>query len=196
MANYRAMMADWREAFKNPNMPFYLVQIAGVAWHGEGADYWRGVRDAQESLMNEEENVYMTVSYDLSEPDNIHPAKKQPMGERLAAAALANTYGQDVAWRCPTVTDAQKNENSVILLCADASEWHTSDGGEIEGFFFVDRDGKREKISVLANGSELICQIPENSSAEYVEYSKLNYSYTNLLNEYSLPLTPFEIKIK
>lgn len=194
MALYRAMMADWREAFKNPEMPFYLVQIAGVAWHGDGADYWRGVRDAQEELSKQERNVYMTVSYDLSEPDNIHPAKKQPMGERLAAAALANTYGQDVAWRCPTVSSIETDENKLILHCANANEWHTSDGGEIEGFFFVDRDGKREKISVLASGSELICQIPENSGAEYIEYSKLNYSYTNLLNEHNLPLTPFSFK--
>ena len=194
MALYRAMMADWREAFKNPDMPFYLVQIAGVAWHGDGADYWRGVRDAQEELSNQEKNVYMTVSYDLAEPDNIHPAKKQPMGERLAAAALANTYSQDIAWHCPIVSAVEKDNNELVLHCEYVTEWHTSDGGEIEGFFFVDRGGKREKISVLASGSELICQIPENSGAEYIEYSKLNYSYTNLLNEHNLPLTPFSFK--
>lgn len=195
MANYRALMADWRDAFKNPEMPFYLVQIAGVAWHGDGADYWQGVRDAQEALMNEEKNVYMTVSYDLSEPDNIHPAKKQPMGERLAAAALANTYGHDIRWRCPTVSSVAVEENMLVLHCADATEWHTSDGSEIEGFYFVDKDGKRERASVCANGSKLICQIPENANAEYIEYSRLNYSYTNLSNEDSLPLTPFKINI-
>ncbi len=193
MALYRAMMADWREAFKNPNMPFYLVQIAGVAWHGEGADYWQGVRDAQESLMNEEKNVYMTVSYDLSEPDNIHPAKKQPMGERVAAAALANTYGRDIVWHCPTVSAVERNDNELILHCTNFAEWHTSDGGEIEGFFFVDKDKNRKKAQVTARGTDLVCKdLPEG--AEYIEYSKLNYSYTNLLNEYNLPLTPFSFK--
>jgi hypothetical protein len=118
------------------------------------------------------------------------------MGDRLAAAALANTYGKDVAWRCPTISSIETDENKLILHCANVNEWHTSDGGEIEGFYLVDKDGKREKISVFANGSSLVCKIPENSRAEYVEYSKLNYSYTNLFNEYSLPLTPFEIKIK
>ena len=194
MALYRAMMADWREAFKNPDLPFYLVQIAGVAWAGEGADYWRGVRDAQQALMNEEKNVYMTVSYDLSEPDNIHPAKKQPMGERLAAAALANTYGKDVNWRCPTVSSVEIVEDKLILNCDHVSSWHTCDGGEIEGFFFVDRNGKREKASLTARGTSLVCDISENTSAEYIEYSVLNYSYTNLLNEHNLPLTPFKSK--
>ncbi len=195
MALYRAMMADWHEAFKNPNMPFYLVQIAGVAWHGEGADYWQGVRDAQESLMNEEKNVYMTVSYDLSEPDNIHPAKKQPMGERLAAAALANTYGRDIVWHCPTVSAVERNDNELLLHCTNVAEWHTSDGGEIEGFYFVDKDGGRERANVSADRRKLVCKdLPD--SAEYVEYSRLNYSYTNLLNEDQLPLTPFKLKIK
>ena len=116
------------------------------------------------------------------------------MGERLAAAALANTYSQDIAWHCPIVSAVEKDNNELVLHCEYVTEWHTSDGGEIEGFFFVDRGGKREKISVLASGSELICQIPENSGAEYIEYSKLNYSYTNLLNEHNLPLTPFSFK--
>ena len=193
IALYQAMMEDWRTAFNNPEMPFYMVQLAGVGWHGEAEDYWQGVRDAQEELSKTEKNVYMTVSYDLSEADNIHPAKKQHMGERLANAALANTYSKDVNWRCPAVMSLEKNDNEATLHCADVTAWHTSDGSEIDGFYFVDKDGQRTKASACADKETLILKnIP--SGTEYIEYSKLNYSYTNLLNEYSLPLTPFKIK--
>lgn len=195
MALYRAMMADWRDAFKNAEMPFYLVQIAGVAWHGDNADYWTGVRDAQKSLMDEEKNVYMTVSYDLSEPDNIHPAKKQPMGERLAAAALANTYSVPTAWKCPEAVSATKTDNTVRVQCVGATEWHTFDGKEIEGFYIVNRNGARTKVAARANGSDIILTLPENDDTFAVEYSRLNYSYTNLWNEHSLPLTPFKITL-
>ena len=194
IALYRAMMEDWREAFKNPELPFYLVQIAGVGWHGEACDYWQGVRDAQEELSKTEKNVYMTVSYDLSEPDNIHPAKKQPMGERLANAALANTYGKDVNWRCPTVSEHIVNGEDVTLICNDVTEWHTLDGDEIKGFYLVNKCGERKETSACADGEKLVIKLCADFDAEYVEYSKLNYSYTNLLNEYSLPLTPFKIK--
>ena len=194
MALYRAMMEDWREAFKNPELPFYLVQIAGVGWHGDGVDYWKGVRDAQEELSKTEKNVYMTVSYDLSEPDNIHPAKKQPMGERLANAALANTYGKDVNWRCPTVCEHIVNGEDVTLICKDVTKWHTLDGDEIKGFYLVNKRGERKETSACADGEKLVIKLCADFDVEYIEYSKLNYSYTNLLNEYSLPLTPFKIK--
>jgi len=195
LALYRAMMADWREAFKNPDMPFYLVQIAGVAWHGEGADYWRGVRDAQEELSKQERNVYMTVSYDLSEPDNIHPAKKQPMGERLAAAALANTYGQNIVWKCPEAVSASLEGNTIRIRCAGASAWYTLDGKEIAGFYIVNKAGVRVKVDAKADGSDIILSVPDGEAASAVEYSRLNYSYTNLWNEHSLPLTPFKLTL-
>jgi sialate O-acetylesterase len=195
MANYRAMMADWREAFKNPEMPFYLVQIAGVAWRGEGSDYWTGVRDAQEALSKQEKNVYMTVSYDLSEPDNIHPAKKQPMGERLAAAALSNTYGKDIVWRCPEAISASVNGDSILVKCSGTTAWHTFDGNKIEGFYIINRDGARVKADAAAYGSDITLKIPNNEIAIAVEYSRLDYSYTNLWNEHNLPLTPFKITL-
>ncbi|MBP3375837.1 MAG: hypothetical protein J6L83_03650 [Clostridia bacterium] len=195
LALYRAMMADWRDAFKNAEMPFYLVQIAGVAWHGDNADYWTGVRDAQKALMDEEKNVYMTVSYDLSEPDNIHPAKKQPMGERLAAAALANTYGQNIVWKCPEAVSASLEGNTVRINCTDVSVWHTLDGKEIEGFYIVNRNGERVKADAKADGGDIILSIPDGETADAVEYSRLNYSYTNLWNELDLPLTPFKITL-
>lgn len=194
MAIYRAMMADWRNAFNNPDLPFYLVQIAGVGWHGDGADYWQGVRDAQEELSKIEKNVYMTVSYDLGEPDNIHPAKKQPMGERLAAAAIANTYGKDTVWKCPTLLSAETDGSKIRLKCADVAEWHTLDGKEIEGFYIVNRDGARVKVKANADASDIILSIPDGEITAAIEYSRLNYSYTNLWNEHNLPLTPFKFK--
>ena len=194
MALYRALMEDWRTAFQNPEMPFYMVQLAGVGWHGDGADYWQGVRDAQEELSKTEKNVYMTVSYDLSETDNIHPAKKQAMGERLANTALANTYSKNVNWRCPTVESFEKETDKAIMHCINVTEWHTLDGDEIKGFYLVNKNNERKETSVFADGDKLTVELTADFDAEYIEYSKLNYSYTNLLNEYSLPLTPFKIK--
>ena len=137
----------------------------------------------------------MTVSYDLSEPDNIHPAKKQPMGERLAAAALANTYSQDIAWHCPTVSAVEKDNNELVLHCEYVTEWHTSDGGEIEGFYFVDQYGTRKKAQVAQDGKNLVINMPDENGAAFIEYSALNYSYTNLQNEHNLPLTPFKFPL-
>ena len=146
-------------------------------------------------LSKQEKNVYLTVSYDLSEPDNIHPAKKQPMGERLAAAALANTYGQNIVWKCPEAVSASLEGNTIRIGCAGVISWHTLDGKEIEGFYIVNRNGERVKADAKADGGDLILSIPDGETADAVEYSRLNYSYTNLWNEHSLPLTPFKITL-
>lgn len=190
VALYRAMMADWRDAFRNPDMPFYTVQLAGVAWHGDTADYWSGVRDAQRELSENDKNVYMTVSYDLSEPDNIHPAKKQPMGERLAAAALANTYGQDVVWQSPICLKAERTASHIVLTFDNATAWQTPNGEEISGFYLYREDGSCFPSRAEAQGASICLDCPDGVSA--VAYGRLNYSYTNLYNEHMLPIVPFK----
>ena len=115
------------------------------------------------------------------------------MGERLAAAALANTYSLPMAWKCPEAISASTDGDSILIKCSYATAWHTFDGNEIEGFYIVNRDGIRIKTTASACGSDISLIIPDGEVAQAVEYSRLNYSYTNLLNEHNLPLTPFKM---
>ena len=194
-AVFHALEADWREAFENPSLPFYTVQLAGVVRNGPDADYWKGVRDAQEELAKEE-NCYMVVSYDLSEPDNIHPAKKQPMGERLAAAALDCTYSIPTEWRSPTVEDVTTDGREIVLHISNNSKLVSNDGGELQGFFVLDKDSVRHKAEAHAENGTVRISCSECDDIYAVEYGRLNYSYSNIVNEKGLSLTPFKKSVK
>ncbi len=195
-ALFHAMMADWREAFRTPALPFYTVQLAAYNLDGAERETWVGVKSAQEELMKEGCGCYMVVSYDLGEPDNIHPAKKQQMGERLADAALCEEYGIEKPWRSPTLSACVRQGDRVTLTFRDATRLSTR-GGEIPaGVFLYREDGSSYEVSCTLSGNTVSFAIPAGESAVAVGYGQRNYSVANIQNEVNLPLTPFRAGLK
>jgi sialate O-acetylesterase len=74
-------------------LPFYFVQIAPFGYKELNAGY---LREAQQQTMLTVPNTGMVVTLDVGEYASIHPRKKQQVGERLAAWALAETYHKKV----------------------------------------------------------------------------------------------------
>lgn len=84
------MIRTWRKYFKNDDLPFYYVQIAPYNYEkGNSAK----LREVQLKTLNRMGNIGMAVTLDVGEPDIIHPARKQVIGERLAYWALSRDYG-------------------------------------------------------------------------------------------------------
>ena len=88
---------DLREKM-NQNFPFYYVQLSSHA--GDGLKSWSGIglqRAVQFDGLKVIKNSGMVVSMDMGylpgQTDWAHPDRKQPVGERLAALALARDYG-------------------------------------------------------------------------------------------------------
>ena len=82
------MVESWRENFRDPNLPFFVIQLPGY-----DSPYWPALREAQSMAVDQMSNASLIVTYDLGEKKNIHPSDKREVGERLAAAVLANVYG-------------------------------------------------------------------------------------------------------
>ena len=88
------LVLDWRAGFRNPNLFFAVVQLA--PWIG-GANFNIAIeRFAQESVLT----VPLTgiaTAIDLGDPTapygSVHPRRKQAVGARLAANALALVRG-------------------------------------------------------------------------------------------------------
>lgn len=196
-ALFHAMMADWREAFQNPNLPFYTVQIAAFNLDGAEKETWAPVRTAQEELGREEGGrCYTVVSYDLGEPDNIHPAHKQPMGERLAAAALREEYGKKIAWRSPTLASCVRQGDEVTLTLRHAKRLSAAAGQVPAGLFLYRADGSSYEVSCRPEGNSIRFTIPAGEEAVAIGYGQRNYSHVNLQNEEGLPVTPFYTVLK
>ena len=84
---FPAVVRSFRTAFGDPNLPFYFVQLADC-----DRPSWPYFRESQRKLAEGIENCEMVVSMDYGDPNDVHPRRKQPVGERLARVALDNLY--------------------------------------------------------------------------------------------------------
>ena len=70
---------------------------------------------------------------DLGEKD-IHPVRKQEVGERWALTALQNFYGKNILGTSPSVEKAEYLGNRIVLHFRDAKGLKTRDGLAPKGF--------------------------------------------------------------
>jgi sialate O-acetylesterase len=92
---FPAMIADWRARWKQGDYPFLYVQVA--PYNGMPPE----IREAQFLSLGKVKNAAMTVTTDVGDADDIHPKKKQPVGQRLALAARALAYGENIEYSGP-----------------------------------------------------------------------------------------------
>lgn len=186
-----AMAADWREAFRRPALPFYLVQISTFPRNsGAFGEEMVRIRAAQAAFCREDENAYMTVSCDLGEKDNIHPAQKKPMGERLALAALANTYGRSVTWEAPAPVSCAAAGGRVTLAFDAPLRVGLTGGEEPCGFFARGEDGAWKPVKATVQGCSATVTLDDPKATE-LGYVPVNYTTPNLFGESGLPVAPF-----
>lgn len=93
----KAYVEELRKRF-DKNFPFYYVQLSSHG--GQALTNWKGIanlRAAQFDALSTIDNAWMAVSMDMGyrdgDPDWAHPLYKKPVGQRLAAIALARDYG-------------------------------------------------------------------------------------------------------
>ena len=109
---YPAVISDWRKIFRDEQLPFGLVQIAG--WSNRRSmeydmnHHCNIVREVQFNTWRSTPNTGLVVTFDTNSSQSIHPSRKVPVGERLARWALAEVYqaesyakSQPLQWRGP-----------------------------------------------------------------------------------------------
>ncbi len=191
-ALFGAMTADWRESFRAPTLPFYTVQLSAYRF----ANPAKPVRDAQWELMDEDDNVYTILSYDIGETDNIHPAKKQIVGERLADAALTNEYGITHPWRSPMPLSIERSDNGFIITYNnDVSLCHTGDIAS--GIYVRYSDGNDAEAEAILDKNKITVKLPENDGrkAAAIEHAQRNFSVSNIYTKENVPIAPFTFSV-
>ncbi|HEY1190865.1 MAG TPA: sialate O-acetylesterase, partial [Gemmata sp.] len=83
---FTTMIKDWRKRYDS-ELPFMLVQLAPFRGGASGVDYAE-LRDAQLFAAQTLPKTGIAVITDVGNETDIHPKPKQPVGERLALAAL------------------------------------------------------------------------------------------------------------
>ncbi len=184
--------AQWGDA--KARMPFLYVQIAP---HGYGrpadTDAARLV-EAQSDALELIPNAAMVSTTDLGEERCIHPRRKRPVGERLAAAALVKAYkrklGDALSVRFAGVEFA---DGKAVVSFDNARFGLTPQTEEVAGFEIAGKEGRFYPAAARIVTSKPIVEVsaPEVPEPAAVRYSFRNYAPGNLANTLGMPVVPF-----
>jgi sialate O-acetylesterase len=106
-----ALVGNLAKQQSNPGYDFNFVQLA--PWDCPGNDSWAAVCDQMRIFAVRNPRFGMVTIGDCGGGTDIHPPRKQPVGERLALAALNNSYGVKREYTGPLATEA--------ILCTDTN---------------------------------------------------------------------------
>src|SRR5215216_680943 len=128
---FPTMIRSWRSAW-GYDFPFYFVQLAN--WHASKAQPdesdWAELREAQTMTLREPQTG-MAVTIDIGDENDIHPRNKQDVGHRLAAWALAQTYGQKVIPSGPLFERFSVEGDKIRIRFKHGNGLKTLDGGAL-----------------------------------------------------------------
>ncbi len=202
----KALAAEWRSLFGDPELPFYYVQLA--AWQAPHddpgrVDEWALLRDAQRRAMTLP-RFGMASAIDLGEADDIHPRNKRDVGERLAAWALARQYGKAVQPCGPMYRELRREgarlrvsfDHAGAGLVAATKEGHAPPRIEPEGrlrrFAIAGADRRWRWAEATIDGDTVVVSHPDVPEPVAVRYAfAINPEGANLYNRDGLPASPF-----
>lgn len=188
----KALIAGWRQVWADGELAFYFAQIAPYDYSGNGeriAEFWEAQTEAQAIP-----NTGMAVLSDIGNLKDIHPANKQEVGRRLAAWALAKTYGQsDVIYRGPTFR-ALGIEGDKLRVMFDhiAGGLASRDGKPLTWFEIIDADeGGFVKADARIDGASVTLSAPKLKHPVAMRFAWSMLAEPNLMNAAGLPAGAF-----
>lgn len=182
-----ALIADWRRVWRQPELPFLFVQIA--PFQGQPPE----IREAQLLAWQATKNTAMVVTIDVGDATDIHPAHKQPVGERLALAARAVAYGEELEFSGPVYSSMGLSDGRAILHFTHVAGGLAAPGGTLRGFTIAGKDGVHHEAQagVTGDGSTVAVWSPAVTEPVAVRYAWANVASGNLFNQAGLPASPF-----
>lgn len=187
---FGALIQDWRRQWAQGDFPFFFVQLSS---YGSNLDGWNTVRDAQRRTL-QLENTGMAVTLDVGDAKNIHPADKQTVGARLAAAALGVAYHEKVEASSPAFVQATTENGSMRAWFSHADGLTTKSqpvgGFEVAGLDrkFVPAEARIEKVGAEET---VIANSPAVPHPHYVRYGWTPVVTSYFYNSAGLPAGTF-----
>lgn len=198
------MITDWRERFSQPDLPFLFVQLPNLE---SKKDTWPIIRESQRTALATP-HTGMAVTYDVGDPNDLHPAVKRPISERLVLLARHVAYGETLAWSGPMIGSATRDGDKVrlqflnpgkALMAGAISDGHLAQpsdeplrGFELsaDGKAFLPADARVDGDAVVLDTDELAGQ------PVAVRYAWAPNPDANLYNAEGLPASPFRVEVE
>ncbi|MBE7178636.1 MAG: sialate O-acetylesterase [Mucilaginibacter polytrichastri] len=178
------LIANWRQDFGQGDFPFLIVQIAPhKVMRPE-------IREAQLKVSETVKNTALIVTTDCGDSTDIHPAHKQPVGERLALAARALAYGDKIEYSGPVYQSMAKQGANVILSFSHAKKGFAKEA-TLKGFTLAGANNKYFSAAAEVRGNKIVVHSNDVKEPMAVRYGWANVPDVNLFNAEGLPASPF-----
>lgn len=196
------LIKGWRAAWGQGDFPFLAVQLAPfdkgrnrpleqITAAPADSD-WARLREAQVLTGKAVPNYAFVVTTDVGEKDDIHPAKKEPVGARLALAARALAYGEPLVASGPVLKESVGQGGELLLRFDHVGAGLEARGGKLTGFAvcgddkqFVWADAQIQPDNTILVGAATVKQ------PVAVRYGWADFPVVNLFNKDGLPASPF-----
>ena len=188
---FNLLVDGWRRNWNNPDMPFYFVQLSSL-----NRPSWPWFRDSQLQLMKSIKNTGMAVTTDCGDSLNVHPWRKQPVGERLARWALAKTYGQTVTPSGPVYRSVYRDGEALVVNFDYADGLTTADGKSPSCFEIAEEEGLYYPATATIEGNSVRLTSTSVKNPRYVRYAWQPFTRANLVNGDRLPASTFRGEVK
>ena len=182
---FPAMIADWRSRWKQGDFPFFFVQIA--PFKGQPPE----IREAQFLTLAKVKNTAMAVTTDVGNANDIHPNQKEPVGQRLALAARALTYGEKIEYSGPLYETMSAKDGKITLTFKHVGGGLVAKDGDLKGFTIAGEDKNFVPAKAEIKGATIVVSADGVADPKAVRYGWANVPDVNLFNKDGLPASPF-----
>jgi sialate O-acetylesterase len=180
-----ALIADWRQNWAQGDFPFLFVQIA------PHQDMAPEIREAQLIAWQHTPNTAMAVTIDCGDAKDIHPARKQPVGARLALAARALAYGEKLESSGPVFDSMTLDGGKATLRFTHLGGGLVAKGGALNGFVIAGADKVFHPAKAEIRGATVVGKSKAVAEPVAVRYGWGNVPVGNLFGKTGLPASPF-----
>ncbi len=189
------MIAEWRTLFRDPGLPFLLVQLASFAGGNPDGEDWAVLREAQGQVADEVPGVAMAVCLDFGDAADIHPRHKRPVGERLALCALRRIFGQGGEDSGPVPGSWVREGDRLLLSFSHAGYGLHQRGLALSGFSWKLTNGGTRPAEASLAGDRVAVVLPGEAEPAELRYGWSNVFVPTLYNGRGLPASPFRIRM-
>ena len=183
----------WRDGWGQGDFPFLFVQLPNWdhAVPDDGA--WSMIREAQLQTWQAVDNTAMAVTIDVGDPVDIHPTNKEPVGQRLALAALKKAYGYDIVYSGPIYNSMTVNGNEIVLEFDHVGSGLVVQGAALQNFTIAGVDDIYYIADAVIVDDTVVVSSNSVSSPTNVRYGwqRNPTPACNLYNQEGLPASPF-----
>jgi len=205
---FPAVITDWRKLFRDNDLPFGIIQIAGWSTRRSMTydmnHHTNIVREVQFNTWRSTPGTGLIVSFDANSNDSIHPGRKVPVGERSARWALSEVHGiTDAArrgplqWHGPVYQSMERDAGKIrIQFEENGSDGLRLDKADARGFYIAGTDRVFHHAEARVAGGRGAPPTIEVWSASVAEPVAVRYAWSNLplgslMNGKELPAFPF-----